>query len=51
MGGSGGQGHVGTKRGHVLRQEEGLLGWAQQWEEQANKRLEGGAAGGGTKYR
>lgn len=25
----GGRGHVGTKRGHVLRQEEGLLGWAQ----------------------
>lgn len=24
---------------------------AVQWEEQANKRLEGGAAGGGTKYR
>lgn len=26
---AGGRGHVGTKRGHVLRQEEGLLGWAQ----------------------
>lgn len=47
----GDEGMLALRRGHVLLEEEGQLGWAKHSGRNREMGVRRGAAGGGTKYR